>query len=79
MSAAELDQLLGHAMAHELGHILLGTGSHAKTGLMQPGWGDSALDDISKGRLLFSSKDAARIRVAVARRAGGEPVLPVSK
>jgi hypothetical protein len=29
---------LGHVMAHEVGHLLLGTHSHAPTGLMAVSW-----------------------------------------
>ena len=68
-SAASLKQVLGHAMAHELGHILLGHGSHSETGLMQGNWDASQLNDASMGRLNFSRDQAWRIRDAVARRA----------
>lgn len=30
--------LLGRAMAHELGHLLLGTNNHSRHGLMRPQW-----------------------------------------
>ena len=33
---AELQVLLGYAIAHELGHLLLGLNSHSPTGLMRP-------------------------------------------
>ena len=29
---------LGHVMAHEIGHLLLGVNSHSRDGLMQPNW-----------------------------------------
>ena len=29
---------LGHVMAHEIGHLLLGVNSHSSDGLMQPDW-----------------------------------------
>jgi len=35
--------LAGRAMAHELGHLLLGTGGHAATGLMRAFWSDDLL------------------------------------
>ncbi len=34
VSSVEPGTLLGHAMAHELGHLLLGSNSHSLTGLM---------------------------------------------
>jgi hypothetical protein len=35
---AKFEQGLGHTMAHEVGHLLLGTNSHAPTGLMIADW-----------------------------------------
>ncbi len=37
----EVSQLLGHVMAHEMGHLLLPHGSHAAAGLMKAGWDTS--------------------------------------
>jgi hypothetical protein len=36
--AAKLDHGLGHVMAHEVGHLLLGVHSHAQAGLMTADW-----------------------------------------
>jgi hypothetical protein len=35
---AKFEQGLGHVMAHEVGHLLLGTSSHTPTGLMIADW-----------------------------------------
>jgi hypothetical protein len=35
---ATFDRGLGHAMAHEVGHLLLGAHSHAPAGLMTADW-----------------------------------------
>jgi hypothetical protein len=67
-SSANLEQILGHAIAHELGHILLGTGSHAPSGLMQPDWNAEVLRDVATGRLFFSRDQAQSIRNAVDTR-----------
>lgn len=75
-SAASLEQVLGHATAHELGHILLGTNSHSAAGLMRPDWDARALDDASKGRLNFLPDEARRIQDAVAQRVRGETNRP---
>jgi len=32
-------ELLGLAIAHEMGHLLLGSDSHSRTGIMRPNWG----------------------------------------
>src|SRR5262245_23270106 len=34
----DVSQLLGHVMAHEMGHLLLPYGQHAVTGIMKDGW-----------------------------------------
>ena len=46
--------LLGHAIAHELGHLLLGTSAHARYRLMAGRWRNTDLDRASVGLLLFS-------------------------
>ena len=76
-SAASLQQVLGSAMAHELGHILLGAGSHAPAGLMRANWDAEELNDISKGRLCFLRDQERRIRDAVAARR--QPQMLASK
>ena len=35
---ASLSRVLGHVMAHEIGHLLLGLQSHSALGIMQPHW-----------------------------------------
>lgn len=62
--------ILGHAMAHELGHLLLGTNSHSPSGLMRAHWTREDLTNASKGNLQFSREQSQRImsRVAHANR-----------
>src|SRR5262249_17234624 len=48
-----VDQVLGHAMAHEIGHILLGSNSHSSSGLMKAKWGAEDMKRAAKGDLLF--------------------------
>jgi hypothetical protein len=33
-----IERGLGHAMAHEIGHLLIGVNSHSDQGLMRPEW-----------------------------------------
>jgi hypothetical protein len=54
--------ILGHLMAHELGHLLLGAGSHSSCGLMRNPWGKAELTWAAQGSLNFSSAEAERIR-----------------
>jgi hypothetical protein len=61
-------ELLGHAMAHELGHLLLGTSAHSRYGLMAGRWRATDLDRASLGDLRFSPAEAAIMRAEAARR-----------
>jgi hypothetical protein len=53
-----LHQVLGHAMAHELGHLLLGSNSHSSLGLMRAKWSNRDMERAAKGDLLFTSEQA---------------------
>lgn len=60
--------VLGHAMAHEMGHLLLGVGSHSPSGLMREHWSGRDLTRAAEGNLLFSSRQAETIRAQVRER-----------
>jgi hypothetical protein len=61
--------LLGLVMAHEVGHLLLGTGYHGATGLMVAEWPDALL--ARKGDAWrFSAFEAAAMRQVLASIAG---------
>ena len=68
---AELSQILGHVIAHELGH-LLGLHSHARTGIMRADWNLTDLQDIACGYFFFTSQQADVIRAEVRRRAAAK-------
>jgi hypothetical protein len=53
-----IDQILGHAIAHELGHLLLGDNSHASTGLMRAVWQKQDLQRMAKGDVGFRPEEA---------------------
>src|SRR5687767_11275528 len=55
-------QLLGHVMAHEMGHLLLPYGAHALAGLMRPEWDRSQVKSAAAGLLTFTPDQAALIR-----------------
>jgi len=57
-----LDQVLGHAIAHEIGHILLGSNSHGSSGLMKAKWGPEDIKRAGKGDLLFTPEQAQVIQ-----------------
>jgi hypothetical protein len=62
ISHIDMAILLGHGIAHELGHLLLGTNSHAPVGLMRARWQPTDLASASQGRLLFSSLESQEMR-----------------
>jgi hypothetical protein len=53
--------LLGAAIAHEVGHLLLGP-EHSPTGVMRTHFGVRDIKMAARGELLFNSGQAARIR-----------------
>jgi len=53
--------VLAHAMAHEIGHLLLPYG-HSATGLMRADWNSTDLNLALDGRLNFTSEQAELIR-----------------
>jgi hypothetical protein len=56
---------LGHAIAHELGHLLLGSNSHDDSGLMQANWNRRELERAARGKLQFTAEQAGLIRMQV--------------
>jgi len=53
---------LGHAVAHEIGHLLLGTNEHSSTGIMRPVWRVCDEEWMSRGLLFFDARQASRMR-----------------
>ena len=66
VSHVSLASILGHGMAHELGHLLLGTNSHSPTGLMRARWEPADLVSASQGVLRFSSLESQQMRKKLA-------------
>jgi hypothetical protein len=67
-AGASLAMLLGHVIAHEIGHLLLGTNSHSRNGLMSASWDLGDMRAIARGRLSFWPDESAKMRAEVARR-----------
>jgi hypothetical protein len=61
-SNASLTSILGGVASHEIGHLLLGTNSHAPRGIMRAVWGHDELVSVSRGALFFSEKESTRMR-----------------
>ena len=60
------DQILGHAVAHEIGHLFLNLKSHSATAIMRGDWDLKDLQDASNGYLLFTPQQAEVIRTEMA-------------
>ena len=75
--------ILGHVMAHEIGHLLLGVNSHAVTGIMSAHWYKGELASASRGALLFNGTESNIMRQRVSSTvltANKDlvPIVPVS-
>jgi hypothetical protein len=60
-----LGSLLGHAIAHEIGHVLLRTAEHKRHGLMSGGWDQNEFHWIRTAIMFFERRDAQRIRFTI--------------
>lgn len=69
-SNASLGTVLGHVVAHEIGHLLLGPNSHAPRGIMRAAWGHDELESAKRARLLFSVQESQQMRERLASRIG---------
>jgi hypothetical protein len=59
----------GHAIAHEMGRMLLSLMGHTARGIMIGGWSLRQLQQAAHGELLFTPYEAARMRAEVKWRA----------
>jgi len=57
--------ILGYALAHETGHLLLGTNSHSPNGIMKANWTEKELLSASAGRFGFFPQQATKMRAGV--------------
>jgi hypothetical protein len=60
----DVARLLGFAIAHEMGHLLLPAG-HSPSGIMRPDWNGDDLRHIASGSLQFTPAQANAIRAKV--------------
>jgi hypothetical protein len=65
-------QILGRAMAHEFGHVLLGPG-HSSQGIMRPGWGEKQWEFTSANDMVFTPGQEKALRLAVKTRLAEKP------
>jgi hypothetical protein len=60
--------ILGHAMAHEIGHLLLGVEGHSDRGIMKAEWHANELEQAKDRTLSFNPMQRSRMRQNVTRR-----------
>jgi len=65
---SELHVVLGCVIAHELGHLLLGSNSHSGSGIMQSRWERKQIRQAMTGALFFTPAQAKDIQVETLRR-----------
>jgi len=62
------DELLGLALAHEIGHLRLGTNEHCNRGIMRARWRPRDLEGRHWEEFLFTAEQAKRLQRAVVTR-----------
>jgi len=60
--------LLGDVLAHEIGHLLLGSNSHSVSGIMSAHWYGEELRRISEAAMFFAPSQSRMMRDRVASR-----------
>ena len=67
-SNVDIAAVLGSVMAHEMGHLLLGSNAHAISGIMRAHWEAGELRRINMGTLVFLPQQGKRMRARIAPR-----------
>jgi hypothetical protein len=75
-SDREVPTVLSSAIAHEVGHLLLGRNSHSAEGIMHGEWGARELRLALMGSLLFTSQQSKVIQAEARRRLSLQTVIP---
>ncbi len=61
-------RILGNAIAHEFGHLLLGPDAHSKEGMMRAHWDREQLKLATEGELQFSKEQSDLMRANISAR-----------
>lgn len=67
-SGIDARALLGRAIAHELGHLLMATGTHGPNGLMRPVWSQSEIRRRQVNDWIFRPPEIAAIKARMQMR-----------
>ena len=69
--AVTRSMILGHVIAHEVGHLLLNQQLHSMRGIMRGQWGFADLRNMALGLLLFTPQQAELMRADIRERHSG--------
>jgi hypothetical protein len=64
-----VQKILGDALAHEIGHVLLGSGEHSRRGIMKEIWARADYQHLAVKSLEFEPREALAMLKEVSRRA----------
>ena len=67
---ARRSTVLGHAIAHEIGHLLIAERGHARRGLMKARWSQSEIRHANKVPMKFDRREKERIQQSLQARLG---------
>jgi hypothetical protein len=59
---ASFAKILGHAIAHEIGHVLLGSNEHSPAGLMRARWEKADWQQVAAAHIPIAPADAVRMK-----------------
>lgn len=65
-SNVDLAGILGSVIAHEMGHLLLGSNAHAISGIMRAHWESNELHRIAMGTLMFLPEQSKQMHARIA-------------
>ena len=73
-----MTKILGHAIAHEVGHLLLNQQVHSAHGIMRGEWGFADFRDMTEGMFLFTPEQTEFLRADVRRRNTQQETIKVA-
>jgi len=73
-----MGQVLGHVIAHEVGHLLLNLQVHSPHGIMRGEWSFLDFRDMASGMLIFTPEQAEFLRADVRSRSTRQEIVNVA-
>jgi len=65
-------RMLGYTIAHEVGHLLLGSDTHSPAGIMTARWNSKVLRSATRQTFSFTKEQAEQLRANVRARLAAE-------